>query len=187
MNAQTAICKIREVDGVTDVVIFEDGIADRIRDEEETVRSVAGPDVVNMAYTETYRREVRLCLFCDRRIMRYEESSMTLEDRDGNVLGMILTESMISEYKDRADVLWVSEDFIMFPDIAPTGGERFILKPMRFPVLDESDGFYDAVLSSPAPSSDVLIQRHYGVSLKEELATLIVGFNVSGKGRSRKA
>jgi len=187
MDTQAAICKImNEVEGVASIVVFEDPIADRIRDEEETVRSVAGPDVINMAFTETYSREVRLCMFCERSISKQETSTLTLEDREGNILGMILTKSMIPEYQGREDIIWVSEDFIMFPGVVPTGDERFILKPMSFPVLNENDGCYDVVMSSPAPSSDILIKRHYGVSLNEELSTVIVGFNVRGKGRSRK-
>jgi len=185
MDAQAAICKImNEVEGVANVVVLEDKIADRVRDEEETVKSISGPDVINMAFTETYRREIRLCMFCDQRIPRHmdtslllEDSMLTLEDPSGTVLGMILTKSMIPKYKDRTDIIWVSDDFIMFPHVVPTGEERFFLKPMKFPVLNEDDGCYDVVMSSPAPSSDILIKRHYGVSLNAELSTLIVGFN----------
>jgi len=187
MDAHAAISKIlSEVEGAVDAVVFDENLADRIRDEEETVKSMAGPDVINKAYTETYNRSVKICVFCDRKISTHDGSSLTLEDPEGHIMGMTLTKSMIEEYKDRQDVLWISDDFIMFPEVPARGGERFILHPMKFPILDEKDGCYDVVVASPAPSSDIIIKRHYGVSLKEDLATMIVGFNITGTVRSRK-
>lgn len=180
MEVGAAISKILgEVEGAVDAVVFDDDIAAIIKREEETVRSQVGVDVINRAYEETYKRKVRICIFCDRKISTHDDSSLTLEDPEGNVLGMILPPSKISEYQDRSDVIWVSDDFIMFPDIPPMGGERFVLHPMGFSTLKKEDGCYDVVMSSPAPSSDILIKKHYGVSLKEDLATMIVGYNLT--------
>jgi hypothetical protein len=161
--------------------VFDDAIADKIKEEEESVRSVSGMEVINEAFNETYSRDVRLCIFCRRHIEELEESVLAFEDHEGNTLGMVLPSSMIPEYEGRTDIIWVSRDFIMFPGIPSTGTERFILKPMRFTHLNERCGCFDAVMSSPAPSSDILIKKHYGVSLAEELSTLIIGFNISGK------
>lgn len=179
MDPKDAIVKIlREVEGALHAEIMDECITKTIRDEEESVRSMTGADVINKAYHHASACEVRICIFCDRSITTHEDSSMTLEDLEGNVLGMILKGDDIDKYKDRSDVLWVSDDFIMFPNIEPKGGERFILQPIPFPTLTEEDGCKDVVLSSPAPSSDLLLKKYFGRDVQEKTATLVLGYNI---------
>ena len=169
---------INDVEGAVDAKLMDDNIARAILDEEATVRSTVGVDVVNRAFQEVFKRKVKICVFCDRKISTHDDSTLTLEDPDGNVLGRILSKRMIQEYKDRTDVIWVSDDFVMFPNIVPTGKEQFILHPMTFPVIDENDGCKDVVLCSPAPSSDIILKKYFGVSLMADLATMVVGYDV---------
>lgn len=178
MDPQDAIRIIlNEAEGALDAIAMDDIISRTIRDEEESIKSMTGVEVVNEAYREAFSRDVRICMFCDRRMATHDDSTMVLEDLEGNVLGMTLNEEMVPEYQGRSDVVWVSDDFIIFPYVEPRGGERFILKPMKFPVLSEKEGYYDVVMCSPAPSSDVRLKKYYNKSLNEETATLIVGYN----------
>ena len=168
---------INDVEGAIDAKLMDDNISGAILDEEATVKSTVGVDVVNRAFQEVFKREVRICLFCDRKISNHDDSTLTLEDPEGNVLGRILSKKMIPEYKDRTDVIWVSDDFVMFTDIAPTGKEVFILHPMSFPALNEEHGCKDVVICSPAPSSDIILKKYYGVDLRADLATMLLGYD----------
>lgn len=168
---------LNDVVGVLHAEIMNDDLTDIINTEEGTVTSMVGAKVINEAFHLVATRDVRICMFCDNRIVEHDKSTMTLEDDEGNVLGMILQSNAIDEYKDRTDVLWVSDDFIMFPNVEPKGGEKFILKPMSFPYLTEDDGCFDIVMASPAPSSDMLLKKYFGRSSFESTSTLVVGYN----------
>lgn len=178
MDPRDAISKIlSSVEGAVDAVVMDDRITDAIRGEEDSVRSSTGVDVINEAFNQAVGRDVRICIFCDRDIADHDGSAMTLEDLDGNVLGRTLSHEEVQEYRSRPDVIFVSDDFVMFTDVIPSGGERFVMKPMGFPVLGEADGCRDVVMCSPAPSSDAMLKRYYGRDPAEDIATLIVGYD----------
>ena len=178
MDPAGVISKIvSDVEGAVDAKLMDENIARAVLDEEATVRSTVGVDVVNRAFQEVFKREIRICVFCDRKISTHDDSTLTLEDPSGNVLGRILSKRMIAEYKDRTDVIWVSDDFVMFPNVEPTGKEVFILHPMSFPLINENDGCKDVVLCSPAPSSDIILKKYYGVDLRADLATMVLGYD----------
>jgi len=178
MQPSDVISKIlHDVEGAVDAKLMDEYIARAVLDEEATVKSTVGVDVVNRAFQEVFKRKVRICLFCDRKISTHDDSTLTLEDPLGNIMGMILPKHMIEEYSKRTDVIWVSEDFVMFPHVESTGKEMFILHPMKFPAIDEDDGCKNVVLCSPAPSSDIILKKYYKVDLKSDLSTLVVGYD----------
>lgn len=44
--------------------------------------------------------------------------------------------------------------FVLFPKVQGKGKSRFVMPPISFPELNESNGCYDVVSCSPSPTSD---------------------------------
>jgi len=179
VNDQSAILeKLTCTQGIVHAIQMDQDISNLIAAEEESVRSMTGIDVVNKAYKMAMDKDVRICIFCDKTLPREETSTMLLEDSVGNVMGAMLPPCKIHEYKDRKDVIWVSEDFIIFPEVQGVGKERFVLLPMHYDGLDEKDGCCDVVMCSPAPSSDAILKRYYGRNVSEKTSTLVIAYNL---------
>ena len=178
MDPQDAVIeKLKCTHGIVHAIQMDSDISNTIAAEEESVRSMTGIDVVNKAYRMAMEKDVRICIFCDKTLPREETSTMLLEDSLGNVMGAMLPPCKIHEYKDRSDVIWVSDDFIIFPEVQGVGKERFVLLPMHYDGLDEDDGCCDVVMCSPAPSSDAILKRYYGRNVSEKTSTLVIAYN----------
>ncbi|MBR4216450.1 MAG: hypothetical protein IKR87_01815, partial [Candidatus Methanomethylophilaceae archaeon] len=81
------------------------------------------------------------------------------------------------KYTSREDVVWLSDGFVLFPTVAASGGEQFVMPPVSFPELNESNGCKDVISCSPAPTSDLMIKTHYGLVDNPKLASVLVAFN----------
>ena len=168
--------KLGDMEGIVSAVPMDDDIIEIIAEEECSVTSMTGIEVVNQAYKDVMTRNNKICIFCSGTLPREETSTMLLEDEEGHVMGAMLPPSKIPEYQGRNDVVWVSEDFIIFPNVQGVGKEKFVLLPMKFDALDIPE-CKDVIMCSPAPSSDAILKRYFGRSVSEKTSTLIIGYN----------
>ena len=83
----------------------------------------------------------------------------------------------MKKYENRDDVVFLSDGFVLFPKVKATGGETFIMPPVSFPELNESNGCKDVISCSPAPTSDLKIRSYYGLEDDSRLASVLVAFN----------
>jgi len=174
-----AISYIRDTMGVVDVLIMEKELCDRILTEERSVLTQTKNDYRNLGYEEVMRRSVRLCVFYDNTFIFSKRSIVRLMTDDGTVMGTSLLPEEIPEYKKREDVIWISEDFIVFPEIVGKGKEAFVLLPFDIPELEmDVNGVINTVGSSPTSSSDIILKRAFGKPVINGLNTMIIAFDI---------
>ena len=169
---------LRTVDGVLDVFPMDDVLSEKIWDIERSVTTTVESDYKNVGYDMAMERKHRLCIFYDDTYIFGIRSKLKLMTSDGTVMGFNLHPNEIEEYKGRDDVIWVSEDFIVFPDIVGSGEEIFVLYPSEIHELEENvPGVTSAIGTSPTMSSDTLLKTIFGKPMVRGIYTFVIAFD----------
>lgn len=164
--------------GVVYSFYLDDVILEQLRAEEATVRAGAGNiQVDNRGFSMALERQHVICIVKDPRFRPPPEATVILVDSSGNLLGTEVFPFNSKEYEDREDTVWLSDGFVVFPEVVGNGKEAFVMPPVSFPELNESNGCKDVISCSPAPTSDLMIKRHYGYEDDPRLASILVAFN----------
>jgi hypothetical protein len=176
---EKAVDILRNTKGVVGVFIMDDDVSNKVLAEERSVISITGMDVQNIAFEEVMKREHRVCIVYDNGF--FEEPKGTpvimIVNSSNEVVGTAVPEDMFEEYSKRNDIIWVSDDFVLFTNSNTDGTERFVLPPCKYDALSEKEGCRDAIFSSPATTSDILMKNHFGVSTCQKTSTIVIGFN----------
>lgn len=168
---------IRGLRGVIHAFYLDKDILEELRREESTVRAMGNIEVDNRGFNEALKRESVICIVKDPRFRPPPEPTVVLETSDGEIIGEEVFPFTMHKYENRTDVVWLSDGFVLFPQIMAKGGEQFVMPPVSFPELNESNGCKDVVSCSPAPTSDLMIKKHYGLVDNPKIASVLVAFN----------
>ena len=117
-------------------------------------------------------------MFTDTDFIMPECPTMRMLDADGNIIGHDLSPGMIEEYSSREDVMFLSDDFIVYSDADMCGDASMEMLPIRYRgtgewILDE----LDAVLWYSSPSSSEIISGHFE-EMRFGLAAGVMGLNL---------
>ena len=183
---QKVIDYVRTVDGVLDVFEMDDDTSNEVWEIERSVRTKVDKDYKNIGYDEAMKRMHRLCVFYDDTYIFGIRSILKLMTTDGTVMGTNLAPHEIEEYKGRDDVLWVSEDFIVFTNVIGKGEEMFVLFPFEIKEIEENvPGTYSVIGTSPTTSSDSALKTRFGKPMTKGMYTMIIAFDSDqNKGQS---
>lgn len=168
---------VRGLRGVIHAFYLDKEILQQLKDEEAKVRAMGNIEVENQGFSEALKRDAVICIVKDPRFRPPPEPTVVLESGDGNLIGTEVFPFTAKDYVNRDDVVWLSDGFVLFPKVEATGGEHFIMPPVSFPELNESNGCKDVISCSPAPTSDLMIKKHYGLMDNPKLASVCVAFN----------
>ena len=168
---------VRGLKGVKWAFYLDKEILEKLRVEESTVRSMGSIPVDNQGFLQALMRESVICIVKDPRFRPPPEPTVILVSGEGNVIGEEVFPFTAHKYTTREDVVWLSDGFVLFPTVAAHGGEQFVMPPVSFPELNEGNGCKDVISCSPAPTSDLMIKKHYGLVDNPKLASVLVAFN----------
>lgn len=168
---------IRGLRGVIHAFYLDKEILEELREEESKVRAMGDIEVQNEGFNQALQRECVICIVKDPRFRPPPEPTVILESGNGQVIGEEVFPFTAKKYEGRSDVVWLSDGFVLFPTVPANGGEQFIMPPVSFPELNESNGCKDVISCSPAPTSDLMIRKHYGLMDNPKLASVLVAFN----------
>jgi hypothetical protein len=168
---------IKGLEGVLKAFYLDNTILNDLREEESKVKGSMGTGVINEGFNESLTREKVICIVKDKRFRPPPEPTVVLRGNDGALLGVEVFPHTAHMYEGRDDVAWMGDGFVLFPHIAVKGGESFVMPPIPFVELNEGNGCYDVISCSPAPTSDLIIKKHYGLEDDPKLATILVAFN----------
>ena len=164
---------IRGLRGVIHAFYLDKEILSELEKEEAKVRAMGNIEVDNQAL----ERDSVICIVKDPRFRPPPEPTVILVSGEGNVIGEEVFPFTASKYTSRDDVVWLSDGFVLFPTVQASGGEQFVMPPVSFPELNESNGCKNVVSCSPAPTSDLMIKKHYGLVDNPKLASVLVAFD----------
>ncbi len=168
---------IRGLRGVIHAFYLDKEILSELSEEEAKVRAMGNIEVDNRGFNEALKRESVICIVKDPRFRPPPEPTVVLESADGEIIGVEVFPFTAKEYESRDDVVWLSDGFVLFPQVPANGGEQFVMPPVSFPELNESNGCKDVVSCSPAPTCDLMIKNHYGLVDNPKIASVLVAFN----------
>ena len=169
---------LRTVEGVIDVYEMDDEISNNIWDIEKSVRTTIRNEYKNVGFDIAMQRKHRMCVFYDDTYLFGKRSIVKLMSSDGTIMGTSLHPDEIPKYKDREDIIWISEDFIVFPEIVGKGEEAFVLYPIDVPeiseVLPESK---NVIGTSPTMSSDLALKNRFQKENVSGIFTMVIAFD----------
>ena len=168
---------IRGLRGVVHAFYLDDTILEHLKEEEAKVRAMGDIEVQNEGFNQALQRESVICIVKDPRFRPPPEPTVVLESGSGNLIGEEVFPFTAKKYEGRDDVVWLSDGFVLFPKVPADGGEQFVMPPVSFPELNESNGCKDVISCSPAPTSDLMIRQYYGLKDDAKLASVLVAFN----------
>ena len=168
---------IRGLRGVVHAFYLDSTILGQLKDEEAKVRAMGDIEVQNEGFNQALQRDSVICIVKDPRFRPPPEPTVILESGNGQIIGEEVFPFTMKKYEGRQDVVWLSDGFVMFPEVKATGGEQFVMPPVSFPELNEGNGCRDVISCSPAPTSDLMIRKYYGLQDNPKLASVLVAFN----------
>lgn len=171
---------IKGMRGVREAFYLDAEILKRVKAEEDTVTSPStGTAVKNLGVEEALKREKVICIIKDPRFRPPPEPTVILKCSDGQILGVEVFPDTQDQYIGKEGCLMVSDGFVVFYNVTPSEGstESFIMPPVSFPELNESNGCKNVVSCSPAPSSDKMIREYMGLPDDSKLASILVAYD----------
>lgn len=181
MSDDLPLSILKGLRGVVEAFYLNDEILAKVRDEESTVTAVGSISVINEGFNQALKREKVACIVKDPRFRLPPSATVLLESSDGKLMGTEVFPETEGQYRDKDNVIWLSDGFVVFTDVMPEPGatQYFIMPPVAFPELNESNGCYDVVSCSPAPTCDKMIREWHGMDDNRRLASVLVAFNTS--------
>ena len=170
---------IKGMRGVVDAFYLDRDILEAVRKEEATVKAAGAVDVVNEGFNQALKREKVICIVKDPRFRPPPEPTVTLMTGDGKLMGVEVFPNTQDQYIGKEGCLMVSDGFVVFYNVTPSEGstEYFMMPPVSFPELNESNGCRNVVSCSPAPTSDKMIREYKGLPDDSRLASILVAYD----------
>ena len=179
MTDDKALEFIKGMKGVMDAFYLEGDILEKVKAEEATVIGAGNVPVINEGVNQAVMRDHTICIIKDPRFRPPPEPTVVLRSTDGKLMGVEVFPETSKQYMERDDVIWLSDGFIMFTDVTPGPGEdeKFIMPPIPFPELNESNGCKDVISCSPSPTSDAMIREWRKFDPSGKYASILVAYN----------
>ncbi|AIZ56499.1 hypothetical protein Mpt1_c06120 [Candidatus Methanoplasma termitum] len=168
---------IKGMKGVVNAFYLDKTVLDQMRAEEGKVKAMGDIAVLNQGFNDALEKDHVIAIIKDPRFRPPPEPTVILVANTGEIMGLEVFPFTAKEYLNREDVVWLSDAFVLFPNVKGKGGERFIMPPVSFPELNESNGCSGVVSCSPAPTCDLIMRKYYDLKDDPKLASVLVGFN----------
>ncbi|MBE6527051.1 MAG: hypothetical protein E7Z63_04705 [Thermoplasmata archaeon] len=169
---------VRGLRGVIHAFYLDEDTLKQMKEEEDKVRAIGGNIAVdNQGFIQALEHEHIIAIIKDPRFRPPPEPTVELHSNDGKILGVEVFPFSADQYMSRQDVIWLSDGFVLFPDVVGKGGERFVMPPVSFPELNPTNGCKDVISCSPAPTCDLLMRTKMGFADDSKLASVLIAFN----------
>ena len=145
---------------------------------ESNIKAALGIKVINTGVTECLNRQHVLCIIKRASFRPPPEPTVILLSDDGVVLGEEILPHCKKEFleNNKEDIIWLSEEFVMYPGRKGERSEAFVMPPVSFPEIEEM-GMLDVVSCSPSAPSDMMLRQMHGYEDDPKKASILIGFN----------
>jgi hypothetical protein len=144
---------------------------------EESVKATFGINCSNQGVMDCLARENIIVIIKDFRFRPPPEPTVLLMADDGMIIGKEIFPEQRAQYLDREDVIFLSDEFILFPELKAKGKERFVMPPVSFPEVEKMSGTKNVVSCSPSPPGDMFVRSLHGLPDDPKLASVLVGYD----------
>lgn len=178
MKTQEFIDWLMRQRGVVRAEVISPELIDKVRLEESTVMSSLGTPVRNSGLDDCLSRDTVVIAFTDWNFWQPPTKTMLLCNSDGSVVGHDIPAALLPEYRDRCDLVFLSDDFVMMADACM---DEAPYMDMISQIYTGEDGSLppetDAVLWFPSTTSSTIIHEALGQP-DNGLATAMIGIRL---------
>jgi hypothetical protein len=169
---------LSKTEGITSVRRLDDLLMHDIINEEMKVHLAGGMLYDNRALDECCVRNTAICVFCNGFIEEQTEISMIMMDNYGNITGNDVPKCKEAEYRSRNDVIWLSDNFVLYTKAVQRSESRLVMMPRRFRSLENMNGVSNAICFYPSLTTDIMLKKRFMDEYDPKLCSLIVGFDI---------
>lgn len=144
---------------------------------EESVKATFGINCCNQGVMECLARENIIVIIKDSRFRPPPEPTVLLMADDGMIIGKEIFPEQKKEYQDKEDVIFLSDEFVLFLDRKPKNKEYFVMPSVSFPEVEKMAGTKNVVSCSPSPPGDMYVRSLHGLPDDPKLASILVGYD----------
>jgi len=170
---------IKGMTGTRLAFLLSDEVVAAIQKIEEGIKSQIGLDVVNEGVAQCLRRQHVICVIKDTRFRPPPEPTVLMMGDADMVIGIEILPGQHSSFREKENICWLGDDFVVFTDKVPKSKEYFLMPPVSFPELEQVPGAKNIVSCSPSPLGDLIIKNYYELEDNPKLASILVGFDMS--------
>lgn len=178
-SSERIAATLKKHKGVLKVEIPEEDFLLVLEDEDMDMDTSFGMPIDNRAIKDCLSRDLVLCVYADMSFEKPSCRTMMMTDSKGNIVGHDVAESQMEEYRSRTDIVWLSDDFVLYPNAGMTDDMTFVMLPQEYRGFSETDGVSEAVICYPATTTDCLIKQKYGDPMDSMVATLLMGISLN--------
>lgn len=164
--------------GVLKVESIDDDFIEEIKKEDMSVETSFGMPIDNQALLDCFSKDFALCIYADYSFEHPVHSTMMMKDSNGNVIGHDIADSEIKEYQSREDLIWISDNFVIYPNVSMDEDLRLVMMPQKYHGFSSEDGVSEATIFYPMPTTDCLIKNKYGDPRDSQIASAIMGISL---------
>jgi hypothetical protein len=186
MDRQTVLTeverRVREIPGVVDMMFLDSDLKEGITRLEmlaEKNGACGGlMPFVNRGVWESLAREVNLILVGNTDLLVDNQGLLYMMDQKGQIIGEYVTpEQRAKILANKPDTPFLSEDFIMHPEIEISGEPYFLIDQIRFHYIEDVPGVTRVASGSVSTLSDDLVRTVMGYTGPKRW-THLVGFDL---------
>ena len=171
---------LRKHSGVVRVEIPDRDFLSALEEDDMCVDTSFGMPIENKAMDACLSCDFVFCVYADMSFERPENTIMVMQDSAGNVFGHDIPDSQIESYNGREDIIWLSYDFILYPEAADVCEQMtLVMLPQEYRSFTEGDGVSEALVFYPAVTTDCIIKDRYGDPNDSSIATLLMGVKLA--------
>jgi len=179
-KVEEVIRLLQGMEGSVHVFKLDDVTRERVVEIESGIKAALGISCVNLGVQECLERENVIVVVKDSKFRPPPEPTVLLIADGGDlILGREIFPHERKEFEDTPNVLFLSQDFIVYTDRKPKTKELFVMPPVAFPEVAELPGVKNVVSCSPSPPSDMYVRAAHGLPDDPKLASILIGFDNS--------
>jgi len=133
----------------------------------------------NSGVWEAFKREVQFVIVAEESTVLIGAGNglVYISDERGQIVGEWVNPARAEKLKERKDVYFLGDDFVMYPEVQMVGEPFFVLPPVDFPYLDDVPEVTDLASGSISTLADDYVRRRWGY-FESKHWTHLVGFNI---------
>jgi len=171
---------LKEMEGSIHVFKLDDATRVKMVEIESGVKATLGISCLNLGVEECLQRQNVIVVVKDSRFRPPPEPTvLLLADKGDLVLGREIFPHERKDFEGKSNVIFLSQDFIVYTDKMPKTKEMFVMPPVSFPEVAALPGVRNVVSCSPSPPADMYVRAAHGLADDPKLASILIGYDNS--------
>jgi len=174
--------KVREIPGVVDMKFLDPDLKEQIvaREMQAEKNGACGGlmPFVNKGVWEALAREVSFIIIGNTHLLVDNQGLLYMMDQDKQVIGEYVTPEQRKEILEHTpDAQFLSEDFLMHPEVEISGEPYFLIDEIDFGYISDVPGISRVTSGSVSTLSDDFVRNALGYTGPRQW-THLVGFDI---------